>query len=88
MSLSDYTDAAIQNLQDLTVAGSCVSGEAVYNVWSSVVRGDAIAGDGPSAGHEAGKTVTLSGLPGRFSITEVYRLLQGFDVKKVTIVPM
>jgi hypothetical protein len=88
MSIPDYTRGAVQTLEDLHVAGSRVSGEAVYNVWSAMVRGKAISGDGPSAGLEAGKTVTLSGLPGRTSITDVYRLLNGFDVKKVTAVPM
>lgn len=88
MSLPDYTRAAVQNLEDLHVAGSRVSGEAIHNVWSAILRARAISGDGPSAGVEAGKTVTLSGLPGRTSITDVYRLLNGFDIKKVTAVPM
>jgi hypothetical protein len=86
-SLPSYTQAVIRGLEDLNVAGSRVSGEAVYNIWSDRVKGEA-PGDGPSAGLEAGKTVTISGFPGRTSIQDIYKLLKNFDVKQITAVPL
>ncbi len=88
MTAADYTPDAIRNLEGLNVAGSCVAGEAIYNIWSSKVQGKSLLGDGPSAGLRAGKAVTMSGLPGRMSILDMYRLLKGFDVKKITAIPL
>jgi hypothetical protein len=88
MSLPDYTQAAINGLQDLNIGGSHVSGEPIYNIWSSRVCGNALPGDGVSAGVEAGTTVTMSGFPGRTDISDIYKLLKAFDLKKVTAVPV
>lgn len=88
MSLADFTKAAILRLEDLHVAGSRVSGEPIYNTLSPRVRSEAILGDGPSAGVEPGKTVSMSGFPGRTHISDISKLLKGFDVTKITAVPM
>jgi len=88
MTTADYTPDAIRNLEGLNVAGSHVAGEAIYNIWSNKVRGKSLLGDGPSAGLQAGKAVTMSGLPGKMAISYMYRLLKGFDVKKITAVPL
>lgn len=88
ISLPEYTQPAIREIEDLNVAGSRVFGEPIYNVESTRVIGKAMLGNGPSAGLEAGKTVTMSGFPGRISITNIYKLLKDFDVNKITAVPM
>ena len=88
MSLPEYTQPAVRGIEDLNVAGSRVFGEPVYDVESSRVIGKAMLGDGPSAGLEAGKTVTIFGFPGRVPITNIYKLLKDFDVNKITAVPM
>jgi len=88
MSLADYTPAAIRDLEDLNVAGSRVFGEPIYNIWSPRVKSEATLGDGPSAGFEPGKTVTMSGFPGKTPIPDIYKLLKDFDVAKITAVPI
>jgi hypothetical protein len=88
MSLPDYTLPAVRGLEDLNVAGSHVSGEPIYNIWSPRVNAQATLGDGPSAGVEAGTTVTMSGFPGRTHLSDIYRWLKDFDVKQITAVLM
>jgi len=83
MSLPDYTLPAVRGLEDLNVAGSPVSGEPIYNIWS-LRKG--LLGDGPSAGLEAGTTVTMSGFPGKTHLSDVYKWLKDFDVKQITAV--
>ena len=88
MSLPDYTLAAIRSLEGLNIGGSHVSGEPIYNIWSPRVCGRSLPGDGQSAGLEAGTTVTMSGFPGRTAISDIYKLLKDFNLKKVTAVPV
>jgi len=83
MSLPEYTLPAVRGLEDLNVAGSRVSGEPIYNIWSTRVNNQ---GDGPSAGLEAGTTVTMSGFPGRTPLSDIYKWLKDFDVKKISAV--
>jgi len=88
LSLPDYTVAAIHRLESLQMSGSYLYGEPIYNIWSPRVRGMAMLGDGPSAGLDAGTTVSMSGFPGRTAISDIYKLVKGFDVKKITFVPL
>ncbi|KAF9533454.1 hypothetical protein CPB83DRAFT_902843 [Crepidotus variabilis] len=67
----------------IRLAGVPVHAEAVYNTTSALVMGSGLEGDGPTAGHESGKTVTLSGLSGKKRLKDIWDMLEGFDVKQV-----
>lgn len=94
MSLPDYTREAIRAAGNITISGCKVEAEPIEHPELMMPSPTGLTGNGASAGVVVGKTVTLSGLPGKTRLPTVYRMVEGFklaNVKRgypVTAVPM
>ena len=81
MSLPDYTREAIRAAENIAISGCRVEAEPMeHPEWMMPSR---VTGNGASAGVVVGKTVTLSGLPGKTRMSTVLKMVEGFKLAKL-----
>lgn len=86
MSLPDYTREAIRAAGNITISGCKVEAEPMEHPEAMMPSQTGLTGNGASAGVVVGKTVTLSGLPGKTRLPAVLKMVEGFklaNLKKV-----
>ncbi|KAF9477364.1 hypothetical protein BDN70DRAFT_837955 [Pholiota conissans] len=86
MSLPDFTRNAVHRLQNTRILGVRPEAEPILSPEKMLRKSEKgkpfeATGDGPSAGVIPGKTVSLSGLPGRTGIDSIYKLVTGFKLE-------
>lgn len=87
MALPDYSGDAVREAKTFVFPGCKIEAELIVNVrgYGIDTGGPAsskIIGTGPSASSPERRTVTIYGFPGKASVTQVARLLEGFRVAK------
>ena len=80
MSLPDYTREAIRAAGNITISGCKVEAEPIEHPELMMPSRTQPTGNGISAGVVVGKTVTLSGLPGKTKATAVVKMVEGFKL--------
>lgn len=80
MSLPDYTADAIRAASNITISGCKVEAEPIEHPEVMMPSGESLLGNGTSAGVVVGKTVTISGLPGKTRPPAVLKLVKGFKL--------
>jgi len=80
MSLPDYTREAIRAAGNITISGCRVEAEPIEHPELMMPSRTELTGNGISAGVVVGKTVTLSGLPGKTKQAAVVKMVEGFKL--------
>jgi hypothetical protein len=80
MALPDYTREAIRAAGNITISGCRVEAEPIEHPELMIPSGSGLTGNGASAGVVVGKTVTLSGLPGKTWLPPVFKMVEGFKL--------
>jgi hypothetical protein len=80
MSLPDYTREAIRAAENITISGCKVEAEPMEYPEAMMSSQTELTGNGASAGVVVGKTVTLSGLPGKTRTSAVLKMVEGFKL--------
>jgi len=83
MSLPDYTREAIRAAENIAISGCRVEAEPMEHPEWMMPSRTGVTGNGASAGVVVGKTVTLSGLPGKTRTLAVLKMLEGFKLAKL-----
>ena len=92
LAVPDFAQDAVRSAKNITFTGfekisaSLTTNPRFLRQRSRGVQGRADAlnrgllGSGPSAGFQSGRTVTITGVPGRVSINLIRQLIKGFQL--------
>jgi len=88
MEVPEYTSEALQQANSLMISGIQVIAEPIYDSLSNHAMARPLFGDGPSAGAFPFDTVSIAGVPGKTRVSEVQKMLSGFNVVNIKSVPL